>query len=227
MSSATVSGLFVGGVETFDAPDGRPLQSAVRKRPVERLRLEISGFPGDASAERDHHTVDKALHLFSEEGYTDVESRLATILPRPAFGENLTTTGLRDQDVYVGDLLRVGDALICVTQPTERCRTIGRRLGLPRILKVLHDLEVCGYYARVVSPGYIGISDTITLKERIQTKWSVKRLHHFMFQQLADDARFEDVMSLKCLSDEWKVRAEVMRGRARRGEPLSSNLVGL
>ncbi len=222
-----VKRLFVGGVETFDAPDGKPLRSAVRKRPVEQIRLQISGFPGDASAERDHHTRDKAVHLFSEEGYTDVESCLATTLPRPAFGENLTTTGLRDEDVYVGDVLSVGESLICVTQPTERCRTIGRALGQPRILKILHNLEICGYYARVVSPGHIGIADTITLEERIQGKWSVKRLHQFMFRHLTDDARFEEVMSLTCLSDEWKGRAQVMRGRARRGEPLSSNLVGL
>src|SRR5215831_14431399 len=67
MLAGTLECLFVGSVETFDAPDGRPLRTGIRKKPTDRLRLEIDGFPGDASAERDHHTRDKAVHLFSEE----------------------------------------------------------------------------------------------------------------------------------------------------------------
>src|SRR5262249_363318 len=125
MATATISGLYVGAVEVFDTPDGRPLRTGIRKKPAERLRLELDGFAGDESAERDHHTRDKAVHLFSTEYYGSVERYLHTLLPRPAFGENVTTVRFTDRVVRVGDLLSVGDALISVTQPTERCRTIG------------------------------------------------------------------------------------------------------
>lgn len=110
MLAGTLKCLFVGSVETFDAPDGRPLRTGIRKKPTDRLRLEVDGFPGDASAERDHHTRDKAVHLFSEEYYAEVETRLGVPLPRPTFGENLSTRGIVDKDVRVGDLLSVGNA---------------------------------------------------------------------------------------------------------------------
>jgi MOSC domain-containing protein YiiM len=203
------------------------LRTGIRKKLVERLHLDFKGFPGDESAERDHHTHDKAVHLFSDEYYADLEAHVDAALPRPAFGENLCTLGLVDNDVRVGDLLGVGNTLICVTQPTERCRVIGRSLGLPKILKALHELEICGFYARVVKPGEVRVGDAIFLRQRASHDWTINRLHHFMFKQLVDDTLMAEVMALSALSDEWKARIQVMRGRAKRGEPLSSNLVDL
>ena len=90
---------------------------------------------------------------------------------------------------------------------------------------MLHELELCGFYARVVHPGSVDVGETIELCERPQLTWSIKRLHQIMFRQLADDHLVEQVLAVRELSSEWKQRIEVMRGRLRRGEPISSNLV--
>ena len=225
MPQATIVGVYSGGVQTIIAPDGRPMTTGIRKRPVAIGLLGLSGFPGDASTEVDHHTEDKAVHLFSDENYRLVEMRLGLSLPRPTFGENLTTTGTPQDSVYVGDRFRVGRAVICVTQPTERCKAIGRSLGVLKILKVLHELEICGFYARVVEAGHVAAGDAAELCDRPQSTWSVKRLHHFMFHELADDRLANEVLAVRELSVEWKRRVEIMRGRLRRGEPLSSNLI--
>jgi MOSC domain-containing protein YiiM len=222
-----IVGVYAGGVQTIIAPDGRPLTTAIRKRPIAIGLLALRGFRDDASAEANHHTENKAVHLFSDENYRLVEVRLGLSLPRPTFGENLTTTGMLEDDVYVGDRFRVGEAVICVTQPTERCKTIGRSLGAPKILKVLHDLEVCGFYARVIEPGRVAAGDLAELCDRVQSTWSVKRLHRFMFKQLAQDELVNEVWAISELSIEWKRRVGLMRERLQRGEPLSSNLVGL
>ena len=227
MPQPTIVGVYSGGVQTIIAPDGRPMTTGIRKRPVAIGFLELRGFRDDASAEVDHHTENKAVHLFSDENYRLVEMRLGLSLPRPTFGENLTTTGMLEEDVYVGDRFRVGEAIICVTQPTERCKAIGRNLGVPKILKILHELEVCGFYARVIEAGRVVAGDTPELCDRLQSTWSVKRLHHFMFHQLGQDELVNEVLAISELSVEWKRRIEVMRGRLQRGEPLSSNLVGL
>ncbi|HEX6536496.1 MAG TPA: 3-alpha domain-containing protein, partial [Gemmatimonadaceae bacterium] len=108
-----------------------------------------------------------------------------------------------------------------------RCKTIGRSIGLPKILKVLHELEICGFYARVLRPGRIAAGDRVILRNRLQSGWSIKRLHRLMFRSLADEELVAQAMAIEQLSGEWKRRAEVMRGRLRRGEPLSSNLVDL
>jgi MOSC domain-containing protein YiiM len=221
-----IVGVFSGGVGTFVASDG-PLTSAIRKSPAVDGFLETGGFRGDASAEADHHTPDKTVHLFADENYRLVEARLGLALPRPTFGENLTATGVREEDVYVGDHFQVGEAVICVTQPTERCKTIGRSLGVPKILRVMHELEVCGFYARVVEPGRVEAGDLVKLRERPQSKWSIKRLHQLMFHGLADEQLVARAMAVEQLSSEWKRRVEVMRGRLRRGEPLTSALIDM
>jgi MOSC domain-containing protein YiiM len=225
MPKPLVTGLYYGGVDSFIAPDGRPLVTGIRKRPAAAGFLGTNGFPDDASAKPDHHTQDRTVHLFSNENYLLLEARLGVVLPRPTFGENLTTAEMLESEVYVGDHFRVGKAVICVTQPTERCKTIGRSLGFPRILKVLHELELCGFYARVVQRGSVDLGDTVELCERPQVSWSIKRLHQVMFRQLSNDHLVDQVLAIRELSNEWKKRIEVMRGRLRRGEPLSSNLI--
>jgi MOSC domain-containing protein YiiM len=65
----------------------------------------------------------------------------------------------------------------------------------------------------------------VELCERSQVTWSIKRLHQIMFRQLSDDQLVDQVLAIRELSTEWKKRLEVIRGRLRRGEPLSSNLV--
>jgi MOSC domain-containing protein YiiM len=227
MIQSAIVGVYAGGVETLIAPDAQLMTTGIRKKPVVGATLGPHGFSGDASAEADHHTADKAVHVFSDENYRRVETRLGLALPRPAFGENLITTGKLEDAVYVGDHFRIGEATICVTQPTERCKAIGRSLGAPKILKVLHILEICGFYARVVESGRLDAGDIMELRERPQSAWSIKRLHHIMFHQLSDERLVEQVLAIRQLSVEWKRRIEVMRGRLRRGEPLSSNLVGL
>jgi MOSC domain-containing protein YiiM len=222
-----IVGVFSGAVETFNAPDGRPMTTGIRKLPIADGFLDFNGFPGDASVETDHHTTDKTVHLFADENYRPIEFCIGRCLTRPAFGENITATGIREEEIYVGDHLEVGAAVICVTQPTERCKTIGRSLGEPKMLKVLHELDLCGFYARVVRPGRVVAGDTIDLRERLQSSWSIKRLHQLMFHGLTDDRLLAQAMAIDHFSVEWKKRAGVMRGRLRRGEPLSSSLIDL
>jgi MOSC domain-containing protein YiiM len=190
----TIVGLFCGDIATFLARDGRPLTSAIRKSPIANGLLAAEGFRGDASAEPVHHTADKAIHLFADENYSLVEARLGVALPQPAFGENLIATGIREEHVYVGDEFQVGESVACVTQPTERCKTIGRSIGSPKILRVLHELEVCGFYARVVKPGRGAAGDPLILRHRPQSAWSIKRLHQLMFRGLAEEQLVEEAM---------------------------------
>ena len=227
MRLGNVDGLFRGGVATFLAPDGGPMTSGIRKAPIAQARFTIDGAPGDASAEKDHHTPERAVHLFASDTYDVLEEHLSRSLPRPAFGENIVANGISDDAIFVGDHLRVGTALLVVTQPTERCKAIGRSLGFPKILKALHQLEVCGFYARVEIPGEITVGDAVFLEHRFEPAWSVKRLHRAMFKHHADEELISEVMALANLSSEWKARLDVMRGRAKRGEPMSSNLVDL
>ncbi|MGI9354086.1 MAG: MOSC domain-containing protein [Rhizobiaceae bacterium] len=60
--------------------------------------------------------------------------------------------------------MALSDALLCVTQPTERCRTIGRNLGKLKILKAMHRLEIYGCYSSIIEPGLVSTGCPIMLK---------------------------------------------------------------
>ncbi len=223
----SVIGVFTGGVASFAASDGAVVTSGIRKTACESSDIGVAGLPGDASHEPDHHTPDKAVHLFALPSYSLIEERLGRTLPRPAFGENILTEGLDEDAVCVGDIWRIGGAALRVAQPTERCRTVGRSLGAPGMLRVLHELEICGFYAAVVEPGRVVQRDAAELCERPCPEWTIRRLHRAMFRRLGDTALMNEIIAIPELSQEWKRRIAVMRDRRARGEPVSSNMADL
>jgi MOSC domain-containing protein YiiM len=222
-AASSIAALFAGSVVTIVVSNGHTLRTAIRKRPIGKARLSFNGIIGDESSEPDHHTAHRALHIFPPEHYPVIESRLGSRLHAPTFGENISAAGLLEDAVFVGDDFRVGKALLRVTQPTERCKTIGLAIGLPKILKIMHDIEACGFYAKVIEPAEISVGDAVEVIHRAQDRWSIKRLHRFMFNELSNEALGREVAAIPELSDEWKARVVTMRGRLRRGEPISSS----
>src|SRR5258707_15594288 len=99
MPKPIITGLYYGTVDSFIAPDGRPLVTAIRKRPAAAGFLRTNGFPDDATAEPDHQTQDRSVHLFSNEKYLLLEARLGVGLARPRFGEDHTTTKTLESEV--------------------------------------------------------------------------------------------------------------------------------
>lgn len=56
-------------------------------------------------------------------------------LPWGVFGENLTTEGLLEETLNIGDRLRVGSSEFVVTQPRMPCFKLGIRFNRPDIVK--------------------------------------------------------------------------------------------
>jgi MOSC domain-containing protein YiiM len=81
--------------------------------PIRFLNLE-----GDRQADlRAHGGVDKAVYSYDREDYSWWENELQRELAPGAFGENLTTEGLLDREVCVGDTIRAGSAVLQAVQP--------------------------------------------------------------------------------------------------------------
>jgi MOSC domain-containing protein YiiM len=210
----TVRSLNVGGVKTLQDARGVHYQSAVRRTPCTTPQfLNIGGFAGDASFEPVHHTPSMDVHVFSIERYAHYERLAQRRFPIPAFGENLTIGGAVESDVCIGDVFAVGDATVQLTQPTERCGTPGRSLGVPRLLKWIDACLFTGWYMRVLRPGWVSPGDTLRLIERPLPRWSVERINDVVFRRYDDAALYKEVLSLPLLSAEWKARMYVLRER--------------
>ena len=166
--NARVASLRVGGIRPL-GPEAVP--SAIVKHPVAaRVAVGPLGLDGDAQADLSvHGGPDKAVYAYPWARYADWATAFPALAARfvaGGMGENLTIDGLVEDDLCVGDVHGIGDALLQVCQPRQPCFKLALLLGEPRVAKHMVRTGHCGWYYRVVRPGTIGAGDAVTLVER-------------------------------------------------------------
>jgi MOSC domain-containing protein YiiM len=193
---------------------GREFRSAVRKRPARgRVEATLDGLAGDGSTHPSHGGPQMKVHAFASEHYPWFSARAGRPLVPPVFGENLTMHGWVEEDVRVGDVVRAGTALLRVTQPTVRCDTLGRSIGVPRLLEWIEERMATGWYLRVVEPGVVGAGDPWELVERGREDLTVARLNRALLREAGDAALMRALAEDDALTAEW--RSSLARRAAR------------
>ena len=206
--NAKVVSLNLGRCARFEVADGGALESAIRKQPQRQaVRLSALGLVADeVSPEPAHGGPNRAMHLFAIESYRIFEERAGRALPIPTFGENLTLEVYDESTACVGDVLRIGSALVQVSMPTERCNKPGRLVGVPQLLKWIFETLRTGFYVRVLEPGEIGPDDPCVRVEAGPAEWTIEALNRAMFRRIEDEATVRRLRELPALGDEWKAR---------------------
>jgi len=145
---------------------GEVVRTAIFKAPVTG-RVAVTGLnvAGDQQADLSvHGGADKAVYAYPGEHYAFWREALPGVeLPWGAFGENLTTDGLSEATVRVGDELRIGSTRLVVTQPRMPCFKLGVRFGRPDMVKRFLRSGRTGFYLAVVKEGDIGPGDSVEL----------------------------------------------------------------
>ena len=146
---------------------GRTVRSAIWKAAVAgRVRVGKFNVEGDAQAELAlHGGLEKAVYAYPAEHYA-YWAPLLGALDWGAFGENLTTEGLLEDAVHVGDRLQVGSAVLEVTQPRTPCVKLAARFQRPSIVREFMESGRSGFYCAVVREGDLAAGDAITWAER-------------------------------------------------------------
>jgi len=143
---------------------GKVLRSAIFKSPVQgRVAAGREGLEGDAQADLSvHGGVDKAVYAYPSEHYDFWRAELGVDeLTWGAFGENLTTIGLLEEDVEIGDRFRAGEVELEVSQPRIPCSKLAARHGRPDLPKRFLRTDRPGIYFRVVREGRLAAGDPI------------------------------------------------------------------
>jgi MOSC domain-containing protein YiiM len=143
---------------------GREVPTGIFKEPVAaRVALTRLTLEGDIQADKRYHGgPDQAVYVYPSEHYP----YFRRVLGRPDlsagfFGENFTTEGLLEDAVRVGDVFRVGSALVQVTKPRAPCFKMGLKAGSPAFIKELLESRRLGFYLRVLEEGEVGAGDAI------------------------------------------------------------------
>lgn len=154
------------GLPKFVERHGEPVSTGIFKEPVAgRVMLRTLNLDGDRQADLSvHGGPSKAVYAYPAEHYPYWRLELPDLeLPWGMFGENLTTEGLHEDELNIGDEFRVGTATIMVTQPRLPCYKLGIRFGRTDIIKRFLASERTGLYFAVLEEGEVGAGDRFEL----------------------------------------------------------------
>jgi len=220
LCTVSLLSLHVGRIHPLGA-EGRP--SAIDKQPVPALmKIGVLGLEGDAQADLQHHGGrDKALHHYPREHYAawrgELPQRSAAFVPG-GFGENLSTQGLTEATVCLGDIFTLGSAVVQVSQGRKPCWKLNARFGVENMAQRVQDTGRTGWYYRVLEEGDVAPGEPLTLMERLCPDWPLDRVWRVLNQVPADRAALEKLAGLEVLAANWR---ESARKRLAGGEDES------
>ena len=146
----------------------RTISTAIWKSPVEgSVRVRGINLDGDLQADRSvHGGPDKAVYAYALEETRIWEAELGRDLDVPAFGENLTTSGVDVSGAVVGELWRVGSTLLEVAQPRLPCFKLALRMSDPTFIRRFAGASRPGAYLRIIEEGELAAGDIVTVTDR-------------------------------------------------------------
>ena len=161
----------------------KKVKSGIFKKPVENaIKVHGLGLEGDHQANKKlHGGTDKAICAYPAEHYDFWRDELVKPdLSFGDFGENLTTYGLMEDAVCLGDRFRIGSAEVAVTQPREPCVTLNTRFGLVDLAIRFQKSGRSGFYFSVVKEGSINRGDAIECVFKDENRVSVSEFNRVL-----------------------------------------------
>ncbi|BCS02197.1 uncharacterized protein AKAW2_60461A [Aspergillus luchuensis] len=157
---------------------GGEITSAIYKQEHDGpIFCSSTGFTGDEHASWRHGGTERAVHQYNPDHYADWQAESA---PEPhlyqigAYGENLVTTNLSEDNVCIGDVFQLGnDVLLEVSEPRHPCHKLNSRFRWQRALNRTIRTGRSGWNMRVLRTGHVCKGDSITLIRRPFPRWSV------------------------------------------------------
>jgi MOSC domain-containing protein YiiM len=162
---------------TRSGSEAKVTSSAIGKRPVSsvtnpiEIRVTRLGLEGDEQADLSvHGGPEKAIYAYPSEHYSfwaDLLEDATGTKPQHELGqigENLTTVGLDEHSVWVGDIWQIGDVSLQIVKQREPCFKFNIRMGYRGAAKAMLQSSKCGWYLRVLKEGYIRAGQTIVIE---------------------------------------------------------------
>jgi MOSC domain-containing protein YiiM len=189
---------------------GRTVTTGIFKEPVTgRIRLRMLNLDGDRQADLSvHGGPSKAVYAYPSEHYEYWRAELPGMdLPWGMFGENFTTEGLREENVHIGDRLRIGSAELIVTEPRLPCYKLGVKFGREDIIKRFLRSGRTGFYFGVLREGEVGAGDRIEWISRDPHEVAVPditRLYLNKKYSRADVETINRAVRIEALPESWR-----------------------
>ncbi|MEQ8744424.1 MOSC domain-containing protein [Parasphingorhabdus sp.] len=193
--------------------------SAIAKNMIDRsLMLGFEGLEGNQVADPLHHGGrDKAIHLYPAEHYQFWQDKYpdVSVLGLPgAFGENFSCKGMTESEVCLGDIFRIGEALIECSHARQPCWKLNHRFGKSDVLKTVVKTGKSGSYFRVLEEGLVQAGDELIQQEQPMPDWPLDRLFGLIVggQHKGQGAELKALSGNPALAKSWRIRAAQLAG---------------
>ncbi|MFN8257456.1 MAG: MOSC domain-containing protein [Bacteroidales bacterium] len=188
--------------------NGKDVQTGIYKKPVmHSIFLGENDVSKDNVIDRKHHGgKDKACYIFSVEHYNYWKK----IYPEldwdwGMFGENLTVSGLDEANLFIGDILKVGEAVVQVSQPRQPCFKLGVRFGNQAIVKQFVKYGYSGAYLRIIEKGNVNTGDKLEIIQKQNHQFSVQKIFNLLYtSQMPDKKVIDNILKLDTLAESCK-----------------------
>lgn len=162
----------VGGPRARHSENARgEWQTSFGKRPVDGpVWVGAEDLAGNQQADTSVHGGSERAVLFyalrNYEYWSELLSIPHTDAVARGFAENLTVEGIDEASVFIGDHLKIGDAIVEVGQPRSPCWKISEFWGVPDLTKRVLQTGKTGWFARVIAEGHVRAGDAVEVVQR-------------------------------------------------------------
>ena len=178
---AIVEAVFTGQPKLLSDNRGSWVSSIDRDRTSQPVPVSLHGLAGDKVAQPYHGGPGAALCVHLGDHYTFWNAHFAMKLQAGSVGENLTLQHITEDDICVGDTIRLGTALVQVSGPRVPCANLARRIGRADWVRLTIRENRTGFYLRVLEPGIMQAGDKWLLTERLNPDGSIPAINRCMY----------------------------------------------
>src|SRR5918995_1865126 len=206
------------GLPSAQRYEDRKIITGGAKKPVPRALMRFENLDGDRQADRvNHGGFEKAVCVYPFDHYPYWNRQLGRDLKLGAFSENLTVWGAIETAVCVGDVFRIGEAMVQVSQPRMPCAKLAGKNESKMLPKLIADTGYTGFYMRVLSEGLVAADDGLDLVRAHPERITIAEVNSIIYEKsnnvalikrLAELAEFSEVgRTLFARRLEWLARS--------------------
>lgn len=197
------------------------VKTGINKLPVEGpVEINFEGLVGDSIADKKHHGGEfKAVYSYASEYYDFWRKNLERPdLPFGMLGENLTTQGLDEESVLIGERFQIGSVIIQATEPRQPCRVLGMNLQDMSMIKRFRNEGRMGIYFKVIQPGTLTVGDEIIrLGLPEGNSLPISEITRLYVREPQDIPALEKILQVPTLPPQWHDIFEKQLATAQKG----------
>ena len=186
---------------------GASINTGIFKKPVAgRVALRTLNLDGDRQADLTVHGGPyKAVYAYPSEHYEYWRGELPEMdLPWGAFGENFTTEGLAEDDLHVGDRLRIGSTVLMVRQPRMPCYKLAAKFQFDDIIERFLLSGRSGFYFSVEQEGEVGEGDSIKLISQNPSGITIAEMNRLFVRERYNRDLLQKAIATSALPESWR-----------------------